>query len=219
MARKKDQVIPLPNDVGNNFDDERDFLNFKPNIDFVSPDFIPSEADPQDDRFGVSDDEIGHKKDLIENHLKEFSALVELADLAEARIDARVDALGGLDIQLDPVVDASIISAMKRTFPNDPNPQKISYAQYKAALKKISGAAKTPPTFGPTDLRAAQENPYKTDFGGAGLAPGLGRPEISSSGRVIEPLSLEDFVAAAIMALFSLLITLITGLIKSVVGL
>ena len=217
MAKKKDQVIPLPNDVGNDFDDDRDFLTFRPKIDFVSPDFIPSEADPYVTR--ATDDEIGDKKQEIEKHITELNALVDLADLAEARIDGRVEALGGLDIHLDPIVDASTISAMKRMFPSDPHPEKISYAQYKQAIKKISSSAKTPPTFGPLDLRAAQENPYKTDFGGLGLPPGMARPEISSSGKVIEPLNLPDFVAAAIIALFTLLISLITGLIKSVVGL
>ena len=217
MARKKEQVIPLPNDVGNNFDDERDLLTFRPKIDFVSPDLIPSEADPTEVR--GFDDEIGDKKQETENHIRELDALVELADIAEARIDNRVEALGGLDIRLDPIVDATVIAAMKRMFPTNADPNRITYDQYKYTLKQISAAAKTPPTFGPLDLRAAQENPYKTDFGGIGLDPGMARPEISSSGRVIEPLNLPDFVAAAIIAMFTLLITLIIGLIKSVVGL
>jgi hypothetical protein len=68
------------------------------------------------------------------------------------------------------------------------------------------------------EIRDAQENPLKTDFGALALPPGMSRPEIASGSSVIEPISIPEFVMAAVLALFGLLVDLIIGLIKKVVG-
>lgn len=213
MAKKKNQTIPLPSDVGHDFEDDHDILTFRPTIAFVSPEKQPSI--PGSDHF--VEDDLAAEKQNITDLVSRYDAVAELVDMAEARIDDRVESLGGLDIQLDPVVDGPIIAAMKRMFPDD-NPQKITYAQYKHALKSVSKASKPPPKFGPLDIRNAQENPLKTDFGALSLPPGMARPEIQAGSKVIEPISIPEFIQAAILALFGLLISLITDLIKSVVG-
>ena len=215
MPSKKNQRIPLPNDVGNSFEDDFNILNFRPTIEFVSPDLQPSEPGPKK----FVEDDIATAKQDTEDLIEKFDAVVELIDIAQLRLDERLETLGGMDINLDERVDYNVIAAMKRFFPNEPVSNKITYEQYKQALKTLSQRAKQPPTFGPLDLRLAQENPFKTDFGALGLANGLARPEIASSAGVIEPISIPEFVAAAVIGLFSLLINLITGLIKDVVGL
>ena len=215
MPNKKDQRIPLPNDVCYNFEDDHELLNFRPNIDFVSPEHQPDA--PGNERF--MEDDIGDQQDATANRILQLDAIVELADLAESRLDERISALGGLNIQLDARVDGPTIAAMKRMFPTNANSNQISYDQYKQALKAISAGAKKPPQLDPLDMRGAQENPFKTDFGAIGLAPGMARPEMAGGTQTIEPLSLPEFVAAAIMSLFAMLIPMITDLIKSVVGL
>ena len=212
MAKKKNQTIPMPSDVGHDFEDDHDILNFRPDINFVSPDPEP-DTTPRTEKF--NEDELSGKKQDVEDLINRYDAIGELIDMAEERLDERVAALGGLTIQLDKRVDGPTISAMKRMFPDAPFPEQITYKQYKHALKTVTAKAKTPPKFGPLDIRNAQENPLKTDFGALSLPPGMGRPEVAAGSGIIEPISLPEFVAAAILSLFNLLKSLITDLITS----
>jgi hypothetical protein len=215
VAKKGKEGIPVPGDVGSSFEDDHDILNFRPDIFFVSPEPEPSEATGETT---FTDDDLGARKQDTEDLISRYDAVAELIDMAEERIDQRVEALGGLTIQLDPKVDGPTIAAMKRMFPDNPFPTQITYGQYKHALKTVTGKAKDPPGFGPLDIKHAQENPLKTDFGALSLQPGMGRPEITSGSQILEPISLPDFILAAVMALFTMLISMIIDLIKSVVG-
>lgn len=212
MANKRNQLFPLPGDVGHDFEDDYDILNFRPDIGFVAPEHQVEElGEPVEDN-------LAKQKQSTEDLISRYDALGELVDMAEQRIDDRVDALGGLTILLDQNVDAAVIAAMKRKFPDNAAPDRITYQQYKAALKGMMSQTQETPGYGPLDLQKAQENPLKTDFGALALPPGYGRPEISSGSSVIKPISIPEFVTAAVLSLFGLLVSLITDLIKSVVG-
>ena len=207
MARKETVKTPLPGDAGNDFTVDDDILNFKPNISFVSP--TRQEAPPGP---VTSTDELGDSAQDLQNLIDGYSDAGQLIEIAQQRIDDRVNSLGGNNIRLDPIKDAVAISAMKRFFPTKADPTTISYEDYQAALKTVSNSPAPPPTFGPLDIQNAQNNPYQTDFGLSQL------PGAASSGGGINPLDLVAFQAQAVITLFGMMTKLITGLIKKVIG-
>jgi len=206
MAKKKNQVIPMPNDVGHDFEDDRKFLHFRPTIAFVEPEQEIGESGTEP----FQEDIIADNKNKIESMMADLDAIGVIADEAQKSIDDRVESLGSLSIALDPIVDATTISAMKRLFPNEPDPKRITYDQYKEALRKVMKHGKPSPTIGPLRMKEMQENKNKTDFGILALPPGMGRPEVSNSGGGLSPLNMGAFQALAVIALFALLLPLIT---------
>ena len=258
MARKKDTNIPLPGDTDSDFTDSRDFLEYKPIIDFVEPEQenyqeayknadelqeaikVTSAAERSttgitaESGTGVPElDEL--LRDLGEREqarLKEqqeegsldelrdrtaqvvngLEAVTKLVDLAQKRVDQRVNAAGGLTVKLDPVKDAHVIAAMKRKFPDKDDPTQITYDDYKKALDCSKGPDVTEdnlPVVKAKDIRDAKADPNRTNFGGIDNQHGENRPEISSPVSNLDPINLNKFQKEAVKALFALMLPLI----------
>lgn len=209
MSKEK-YNLPLPGDGGNSFEQQDEILNFRPKIGFVAP-----EHDIQYEVRVDEEEEAEDTRDRTRALITGLEGLTQLAELTDKRIDSRLEALGGLDMKLDPVVDAATIAAVKRAFPDKADPTTITYDDYKACLAKLEAHAE--------DLRSKEDeeyikgfqeslsNPLKTDYG-------IERPEIYNSGgggAGIAPLDLVAFQAAAIVGIFNMLVGMITDLVLS----
>lgn len=153
-------------------------------------------------------------RDRTEQVVNGLEAIAKLTDLAQKRIDQRVNAAGGLTVKLDPVKEAHVIAAMKRKFPDKEDPTQITYDDYKKALDCVQQAAPSEdslPTVTAKDIRDAKADPNRTNFGGASNQQGENRPEISSPISSLEPLDLNKFQKEAVKALFALMLPLIVA--------
>lgn len=204
MARKKDTNFTLPNDVGGSFEEEDFILNYRPTIEFVEP---PQEAYEFPEEVPI--DTIDGLRDRTQKLINGLDAAVKLADLAQKRVDERVVADGGFASQLDSVKDAQVIAAMKRRFPDKADPTRITYDDYKEALNCLQQSAVDPPAVSADDIRTAQADPYKINFGGRDNQEGQNRAELSSPASSVSPVDLEAFQKAGILALFALMLPLI----------
>jgi len=200
---KKDYRVNLLNEGGKLFEETDYILNYKPVIEYVEP---PDEY--LEDELIVIDPTLDDLRDRTQKLMEGYKNLVELANLAEKRLDNRVKADGGLVMELDPDIDAATISAVKRKFPNE-DPAKITYDMYKKALKCANKGAPPIPQVTADDIKRERTNPLKTDFGGWNAPPGDNRIEKQENN--ISPLDLGVFQTAAVIALFALLLPMISS--------
>ena len=204
--RKEDQVYPLEGDSGHDFSEEDHILNWRPKIQWVEPD---SEFLEGVDTVEVSDnieDVRNRVKDLVDGY-KRVSSLI---DLAVKRIDARVKSGGGLEVNLDPIADQSVIAAIKRRFPKEDS-SKITYKMYKQALQCMQAGAPLVPAVTAANVRAAKADPTTTNFGGYGNKAGTNRPEVNSLGQAAKPVDLQEYQKNAVISLFKLMEPLISN--------
>lgn len=201
--------LTLPDEVGGDFDRERDILTERPRIGYEEPPSEEDETEVSDPPTTISD-----ARKEVENLIAQYKSIEQLADLTQERIDQKV---GNYTIQLDPNKDYLVISAIKRSFPEAVDPTKISYEMYKQCLARSKVNLSQIPLMTPADILAAQDDPFRTDFNGLGSTPGLNREEIASPASVISPLNMEDFVEAAVKQIFEMLKDLQIKLIKKIV--
>lgn len=206
MGRKKDQEFPLNNDSGNDFSEEDHILHYKPKIEWVEPpeEFLEEFPDVE------IKEEVAENRRRTEDLISGYSRVKELTDMVKKRVDARIEAAGGFEIPLDPIVDAQVVGAIKRRFPKEKG-DKLTFDMYKKALDCLSKQAKPAPAVTIDDIRRAKSNPTTTDFGGLGAKPGQLRPEISSSANFMKPVDLNKYQKNAILALFKMLYPLVSG--------
>lgn len=209
MGRKERTFAPGPGDVGHSFVRDDAILNYKPRLDFIQP--APEEGQGAQDNFAPEQQapSLDDARNRVEDLIKGFEGLKQLAEAAQARIDRRVNSAGGMTVQLDSKKDATVISAIKRHFPKKADPTNITYDEYKECLKHLSEQSPGPLTVSDADIQTAKSNPLKTDFGGLGRQPGQNRTEVNAPTSAVEPLDLEAFQAAGVVALFALLLPLI----------
>lgn len=204
MPSKKNTNFPLPNDTASDFEDDHFLLTYKPKIDFIEPD--------QEDFEPVIDDQpetIDSLRDRTKKLINGLDAAVKLIDLAQERVDKRVENSGGMVVQLDEQKDAIVIGAMKRAFPDKEDPTKIDYDCYKRVIDCVNKTSVEPPKVTAADIQAARSDPFRTSFGGSNNKQGENRPEISSPASSVSPLDLGAFQAAGVLALFALMRPLI----------
>ena len=206
MANKEDQEFVLNSDVGNSFEDEDEILNYKPVIEWEEPvdDFL------QDNYPVPIEEDIDSLKGRTQGVIDGYDRVNKLATEVQKQIDARVQSLGGLDVQLDPNVDAAVIDAMKRRFPTK-DPTKITYNMYKQALNCLQQNAIAPPAITAKDIQDAKNDPTRTNFGGLGNKPGENRPEVSSPANAMKPVDLNKFQKKAILKAFKLMEGLVSN--------
>lgn len=137
--------------------------------------------------------------------VKGYDALEKLTKVAQKRVD---DKVGTFEVELDPVVDATTIAALKRQFP-DANPNKITYEQYKKCLSDIRAAKPPTPAVTASDIRAAKADPLRKNFGGLGKVAGSNRAKVSSPANVVKPVDLDTFQKSAVISLFQLMLPLL----------
>lgn len=195
----------LPGSRGDSFSDRDDYiLRFKPNLSYIEPEQLADEDGLLSANARTETDEISQARQRTEALIKNYDAVNKLADLAQQRIDDKVKTSGGLDIVLDPVRDAHVISALKRTFPKATDYSRITYDQYKHCLKEQSKQQVTP-AITPKDIQDAKSDPNRVDFGGLKNPAGSNRAELSSLANSPKPIDLTAFQAAGILILFKLL--------------
>jgi hypothetical protein len=199
---------------GKTFGTQDDFiLNYRPTIAFVEPEQTPGE--PHVVQPETTLDDTLNRADKV---VADLNSIAALSDTIQQSVDAKVIALGGLDIKLDPNRDFATIAAMKRRFPEKKDPTTISYNDYRAALDCLQMGALALQQVDPKDVLNAQLDPFRTSFGGLDNVNGQNRPELSSAAN-IQPLNIAAFQEQALLALFKMLEPLITKLIGKVVGL
>lgn len=194
----------MPNE---DFSASRDILDFRPHLELTEPEQI--EVPPPAPSDKVSIDQIRTELDGV---IKSYERIEKLADIAQLKVDVRAR---GFEINLDPNVDAHVVQALKRAFPDRPNHIKISFDDYRHCIEEMSKSteAKTPtpmPDFDPSSLGA-----IRTDFAGLGKPDGLNRPELDKDAQIIQPIDLVAFQADAVRQLFELMRPLTTDLITS----
>ena len=218
MAKKKLNIF-LPNESGHDFEDQNHILTFRPKIEYVEP--APEYFEPKP--VLVSDDTIDDLRNRTAELAAGFRAISELCNLAQQRVDNRVEATGGMEVKLDPIKDAHVIAAVKRRFPHktenqtnkgsagisSTDPTVITYDDYKQAIDCVKKSSLSNPGINPADIQEAKTDPYRTNFGGIDNKKGQNRPEISSAANSVSPLDLAVFQKAGILALFALLYPLI----------
>jgi len=202
MANKKDVTIPQPGDIGGDFNESDEILNYRPRIEYVEPD--PEYFKPDVEEVVTIDD----VRDRTQKLINGLDAVAKLADIAQKRIDQRVKNSGGLTMKLDPKRDHQTIAAMKRRFPNA-DPSQITYDDYKKALDCLQKSTAPVPQVTAADIRAAKSDPNRTNFGGVNNKSGENRAELSAPG--MEPMDLDKFQKNAVIALHKLMEPLIRG--------
>lgn len=203
MAKKPSQKsgnqndhFQLPDMVTHDFEQERDILTRKPDIHYEEPIADDFYQDPQE----ISPTSLEDARQEVDNLIKSYKAVEQLSALAQERIDKRV---GNYTVSLDPEVDASVIDAIQRSFPEAKDPTKITYEMYKQCLARVDKS--TLPQISDQDLVDAKKDPLKTNFSGYGNPSGMNRPEVSSPARVVDPIDLKKFRQSAVKNLFELL--------------
>ena len=208
MASKDNQKIPLnlPNELGNDFSDDRKILKNRPTIEYEEPDAAREEDTGV--ASSVEPETIEEARQQVQEVIDGYKQVEDLADLTQKRVDERV---GNYSIQLDQSRDSHVIDAIGRCFPEAKDKTKISYEMYKQCLSRINNAKID--YVSQEDILEARKNPLKTDFAGYGNLSGMNRNEISSPANVVEPVNLKDFQNSAIPKLFDLLKPLVLGLV------
>lgn len=208
MPPKKRTGFPLNDDTNDTFEESDFILNYKPSLNYVEPEQEPWEppltTEPEDET-------IDSLRDRTAKLIAGLDSVVKLADLAQKRIDNRVASAGGVTIKLDPIRDSFVIAAMKRQFPEKEDPSEITHDEYKVALDRInqSSSSATQQQITAQDLKDAQADPTRTDFGGLDNQAGENRTEISSPFDSVRPVDLDDFQKKAVLSLFKLMLPLI----------
>lgn len=178
------------------FRSSRKILDFRPDIQFVEPDQLDVEPPPR-----LPPPTIEESRQKMQSIISAYKEIEVLADVAQARIDQRA---AGFEVSLDPKVDAHIIAAIKRCFPNKIDPTKITFDDYKSCIKDLSQRAQD--VSPAPDTAQAVLDTTKVDFGGLGLPSGLNRPDLDQDSQIVPPLDLDAFQAAGIAALFLMLL-------------
>lgn len=208
MPKKEKDFIGLPDELGHSFDKADDILHFRPELGWQEPE--PINFDPLLQAEQPAED----LQTRTQSTISAFQANKELAEAVQKRIDNRVKALGGMEIQLDKKKDAHVIAAMKRRFPNKTDPTIITYDDYRQCIDSLNSNADNNISPTASDILAARGDILRTDFGGLGNKRGENRPEISSPANSVEAVDLEEYQEQGVLALFNMMIPLIQKLIN-----
>ena len=187
------------------FTEEDYVLNYKPVIEFIEPDSSYIEQIP-DEKPKVETTE--NTRDRMQKLINGLDQLKKLFNTAQQRVDNRVKASGGVTIQLDKVKDAHVIDAIRRRFPNKADPTQLTYEDYRDAIDCVNGTVNTEYPITSKEMDEALNDPNRIDFGGYENQKGENRQEIASE-KVVDPVDLDEFKKASIIALFLLLLPLI----------
>lgn len=205
MANKEDKNIsPTTEDLGNSFDQEDRVLNYKPRIDYEEPDQIPEERVIPETKT-----ELTQLRNRTVDLVAGYQSVRQLVTIAKKRIDDRVVAGGGMEVKLDSKVDASVISALQRCFPDATDHTKITYEQYKTCLTRMSKMGQMAPQVSQAEVDLARGNPLLVEFGGLSNQAGENRPEISSPAGNIKPVDTQKLQTAGVLTLFKKMYPLI----------
>ncbi len=199
--KKKDAVFSnWPNQVGQNFEEEDEVLNYRPQITYEMPISLETESRVQPASTTLTD-----ARQRTQDLVAAYNTISKLAEVAQERIDARV---GDYKIQLDEKADFHVMEAIGRAFPDKDNVKTITYDMYKQCLAKLHAAqpASKMPIVTAADMAAAASDPKKTSFGGLGVTAGNNRKEVEATQMGgLQPLDMKKFQDSIVKKLFKLL--------------
>jgi hypothetical protein len=164
---------------------DRDILQFRPNIEFVEPDAQPGTIEGED---------VLPLEEILQEraNLKKFAKAVNvMAAAVQARADERAKTLV---IKLDPNVDIDAVQAMRRKFP-DQDPTEIPYATYRSVRNDIRNKGieiGRQAIIQPEEVRLARDELdsfIPGDFGTELANTGGLRPELDERAQVLSPIN------------------------------
>jgi hypothetical protein len=203
MSQRNKSSFPI--EAPEDFGDDDFVLNYRPRIGYVEPDQISVESTLEPEPPQLED-----IRNRVEDLIKGYRAVQQLADATQKRVDARVKAAGGMTVKLDPVIDAPTIAALKRQFP-DQDPTIVDFDKYRTSLIKQRELSPEGPTVTSADIRAAKPDNLRTNFGGVNNVQGENRAEVSSPAKTLKPVDLDALQAAQVVALFALMLPMISN--------
>lgn len=193
---------------------DREALDYRPAIFYISPPQEIPEYKPPFKKLTL-DDMRGIAADIQSDYAK----IEQLSDLTQQRLD---EIAKGFTVSLHPKKDAVTIQAAKRIYPDlDTKNPKITYEMYRGALDCLNktglqNAKKN--LVSPDKLLEYQRNPNKTDFGGLGLEPGMGRAELDSDMQTgVDEIDMEQHQKNMVLVLFEQMLPMIVDLVLSLV--
>lgn len=92
MVKKEDIYFPLPGDVGGSFEQEDTFLNYRPTIAYVEPDQVTEDYSIEEKAKQDTSSVLENTKIRTQNVIDGLKAVVALIDIAQNRVDQRVNA-------------------------------------------------------------------------------------------------------------------------------
>jgi hypothetical protein len=170
----------------------RGILNFRPVIDFVEPEVESVSPNPIEGPAPIIDDAVEAEKIRLD-----LFNLAESVDVLATAVQARIDLKAkDMRIKLDSNVDAAVIAAIRREFPDADDT--ISYDMYKHCRENIrryadAQASKNRITQDMIDEATKDPNALAGGFNTAAAKDGTMRPELMPKAQLIEPLDIDEF--------------------------
>jgi len=183
---------------------DRDILQFRPNIAFIEPEVEPEDIVPTFEPIPLEN---------ILEQLQQVRQLAKAVDGLAGATQARADLKAkNMVIDLDSSTDPDGVQAMARLFPGT-NPNQITFAQYrecKDAVRERGIEISKQALATPEDVKAARDEAQAagpnagTNLGGFGTpeaARGGLRPELNSNLQIIPAVNLPQFQISMICIL------------------
>jgi len=179
--------------------DDRGILEQRPNIAFVEPRVLPVPPRPIPAELPPVE--------AVKNELAQTKALANAVDVLAGLIQARVNLKAkDMEIDLDPKIDAPVIGAMARAYP-DADSTVITYEQYIACKNKllergVQVADQALVNSNPDVIAEARKAPVTDDYEAAKKTALYGskkakrgglRPELDENNMIIEPIDMDEF--------------------------
>lgn len=182
----------------------RSILNFRPVIDFVEPEVEAATPNPITQPPPIVDDFAEAEKVRLE-----LFNLAESVDVLATAMQARIDLKAkDMAIKLDPVVDAHIIDAINRAYP-DLDDETITYDMYKQCrenMRLYADAQASKNNLSEEEIAAASDpTGIAAIFNGAAAKDGSLRPERMPKAQLIDPINIKKFQVSLIKILANLL--------------
>jgi hypothetical protein len=183
----------------------KSILSFRPNISFVEPEQQDSPISPQPE--DVIPQQVEDRRIKIKNLA---DSVVSLAKAVQIKIDNKSkDQI----IILDSGMDNAVIRALRRSYPDAANFDRITYEQYKECRDRLRDyadqvAVRSAITQDEVDNAREQMAHGKFTIGGVGTEQATNgglRPELDDRNRLIDPLDMEEFQLDLIKLLFEML--------------
>lgn len=183
----------------------KNILNFRPNINFEEPEQqeSPIQAVEEDS----TPQEIENKRIKIKNLA---DSVYNLARAVQLKIDNKSkDQI----IILDSGMDNAVIRALRRSYPDASNFDRITYEQYKTCrdrLRDYSSRVALRSSITQDEVNSARNQMKNGKFTVGGInteesTNGGLRPELDERNRLIEPLDMEELQGELLKALFNML--------------
>ena len=183
----------------------KSILNFRPNIHFEEPE--QQESPIQAVQVDSTPQEIENKRLKIKNLA---DSVYNLARAVQIKIDNKSkDQI----IILDSGMDNAVIRALRRSYPNAVNFDRITYNQYKTCRDRLRDyssrvALRSAISQDEVDSARSQMSNGKFTVGGINTEESTNgglRPELDDRNRLIEPLDMESLQNELLKALFNML--------------